>query len=98
MSVAGSGRWIWYRSIQSVRSRVRLRSTSLTIQRRELPRRFGPSPIGKCTLVASTTSSRRPWRAFPTISSDSPAEYMSAVSTKLMPWSSAAWMMRAQSS
>jgi hypothetical protein len=27
-----------------------------------------------------------------------PAEYMSAVSTKLIPWWSAAWMMRTQSS
>jgi hypothetical protein len=36
--------------------------------------------------------------ARPTICSDSPAEYMSAVSTKFTPWSSAAWMMREQSS
>jgi hypothetical protein len=49
-------------------------------------------------LVASTTSSRRPLRALPTISSDSPAEYTSAVSTTLIPASSAAWMMRIESS
>jgi hypothetical protein len=68
------------------------------IQRRELPPLFGPSPNGKWTFVASTTSSRRPRNAFPTISSDSPVEYMSAVSTKLMPASSAAWMIRTLSS
>ncbi len=41
---------------------------------------------------------RRPASAFPTISSDSPAEYMSAVSTKLMPASSVAWMIAMLSS
>ena len=56
------------------------------------------SPIGLCALVASTTSSRRPRSALPTISSDSPAEYTSAVSMKLMPPSSAAWMIRMLSS
>ena len=55
-------------------------------------------PIAPCALVASTTSSRRPRSAWPTISSDSPAEYTSAVSTKLMPASSAAWMIRMLSS
>ena len=68
------------------------------IQRRDPPRRFGSSPIGMKNLVASTTSSRRPFSALPTISSDSPAEYTSAVSTKLTPASSAAWMMRIESS
>ena len=43
--------------------------------------------------MASTTSSRRPSSALPTISSDSPAEYTSAVSMKLMPASRAAWMI-----
>ena len=99
MSVSGSGRWIWYRSIQSVFSRRRLFSTSLTIQRRELPYWFGSSScILPWTLVASTTESRRPpASASPTISSDSPREYTSAVSMKLMPASSALWMMRTQS-
>ena len=60
--------------------------------------RFGSSPIGAKNLVASTTSSRRLAIALPTISSDSPAEYTSAVSMKLMPASSAALMMRTQSS
>src|SRR5262249_44620874 len=41
---------------------------------------------------------RRPVIAFPTISSDSPAEYTSAVSTKLMPASKAACMIFTQSS
>ena len=44
------------------------------IHRRELPRAFGSSPITPCTFVASTTLSRRPLRARPTISSDSPWE------------------------
>ena len=48
--------------------------------------------------MASTTLSRRPLSASPTITSDSPREYASAVSMKLMPASSALWMMRAQSS
>jgi len=47
---------------------------------------------------ASTTSSRRPLSALPTISSDSPFEYTSAVSTKLIPPSIAALMMMAASS
>src|SRR4051794_2115478 len=98
MFVSSSGRSIWYRSIQSVCSRRRLFSTSLTIQRRELPNSLGSSPIGPCTLVASTTLSRRPLSALPTISSDSPREYTSAVSMKLIPASSAAWMIRTDSS
>jgi hypothetical protein len=53
------------------------------------------SPIEAWNFVARITSSRRPpASALPTISSDSPAEYTSAVSMKLMPPSSAAWMMR----
>ena len=56
-------------------------------------------PIGPWALVASTTSSRRPpASALPTISSDSPAEYTSAVSTKLIPASSARWMIAIDSS
>ena len=54
--------------------------------------------MGIANFVASTTSSRRPLRARPTISSDSPPEYTSAVSTKLIPASSAAWIMRTDSS
>ena len=45
--------------------------------------------MGLWNFDASTTSSRRPAMALPTISSDSPSEYMSAVSTKLIPASSA---------
>ena len=36
-------------------------STSVMIQRREPPRWLGSSPIGTKNLVASTTSSRRPF-------------------------------------
>ena len=36
-------------------------STAVMIQRREAPRWLGSSPIGRLTLVASTTSSRRPF-------------------------------------
>src|SRR3954451_19513402 len=51
------------------------------------------------TLVASTTFSRRPpASALPPISSDSPRENTSAVSMKLIPASSARWMMRIESS
>src|SRR3954471_210420 len=98
MFVSCSGRWIWYRSIQSVCSRRRLFSTSLMIQRSELPNSFASSPIVPCTFVARITLSRRPFSAFPTISSDSPREYTSAVSMKLIPRSSAVWMMRIDSS
>src|SRR3954452_14526067 len=42
--------------------------------------------------------SRLPLSALPTISSDSPREYTSAVSMKLIPPSSAAWMIRIDSS
>ena len=81
-------------------SRLRLLSTSLTSQRRELPNWFASlSCILPCAFVASTTESRRPpASALPTISSDSPREYTSAVSMKLMPASSAAWMIATESS
>jgi hypothetical protein len=71
------------------------------IHRREAPRWLGSSPIGTKNFVASTMSSRREGGvriALPTISSDSPAEYTSAVSTKLIPASRARWMMRIESS
>ena len=68
------------------------------IHSREFPRSFSPGPIGLWNFVASTTSSRRPLSALPTISSDSPPEYTSAVSTKLIPPSIAALMTRAASS
>src|SRR4051794_22706349 len=56
------------------------------------------SCIVPCTFVASTIESRRPFSALPTISSDSPRAYTSAVSMKLTPASSARWMMRMDSS
>ena len=63
------------------------------IQRRELPWRLGSSPMGPWNLVAITRSSRRPLMALPTIVSDSPAEYTSAVSMKLTPAPRAVWMI-----
>ena len=68
------------------------------IHRRELPRSFGPSPISPWTFVARTTSSRRSLSARPTISSDSPAAYTSAVSMKLIPASRARWIIDTDSS
>ena len=60
---------------------------------RDRPFRFGSSPIGLNTLVAKTTLSRPGPRSFkaarPTTSSLAPTEYMSAVSKKLIPRSSA---------
>src|SRR6476660_2740602 len=82
----------------SVPRRRRLFSTSFAIQTRELPASLPPGPICPCPLVARITSSRRPLSALPTISSDSPAEYTSAVSTKLMPPSIAARIVSMQSS
>src|SRR5438067_465265 len=98
MSVSGSDLWIWYRSMWSVRSLRRLASTSRVIHSLELPRSFGPLPISPWTLVASTTSSRRPSRALPTISSDRPSPYTSAVSMKLTPASMDSWIIRTHSS
>src|SRR3954452_7265610 len=82
----------------SVPRRRRLCSTSFMIQTREFPWSLGPGPISPCTFVARITSSRLPFSAFPTISSDSPAEYTSAVSTKLIPPSIAARIVPMQSS
>ena len=53
---------------------------------RERPLSFGPSPIGKYTLVARKYESRsNPFNARPTISSAAPRMYTLAVSKKLMP-------------
>src|SRR5215212_5812514 len=52
---------------------------------RERPTSFGPSPMGKRTFVARTTSSRTPSSARPVISSETPVEDTSAVSMKLPP-------------
>ncbi len=70
----------------------------MVIQRRDDPVKFGSLPMGAYALVASTTPSRLPRSALPTISSDSPDEYTSAVSMKLIPASNARWMMRTESS
>src|SRR3954452_14780948 len=82
----------------SVSSRRRLSSSARVSQRRERPPRLGSAPIGKKPLVASTTSSRRPFSALPTIRSFSPSLYMSAVSQKFTPASSAVCSIRTPSS
>ena len=79
-------------------NRRRLFSHSRMIQRREPPIMLRSAPMGAKNLVASTMSSRRPTMALATISSDSPAEYTSAVSMKLMPASRAAWITAIDSS
>src|SRR5437588_1044448 len=81
----------------SVWSRRRLFSTSRSIHRREFPRSLRPFPISPWTLVARTTWSRLPFSAFPTVSSERPREYTSAVSMKLIPPSMAASTMRMHS-
>jgi hypothetical protein len=61
--------------VDPVPSRRSESSASRMIQRRELPRWLGSSPIGMWTLLASTTSSRlAPASALPTMTSDSPCE------------------------
>src|SRR6476469_1664430 len=79
----------------SVRSRRNEFSTAVMIHRRDPPCWLGSSPIGRLNFVASTTFSRRPRRASPTTSSESP--YASAVATRLIPASSALWMTRIES-
>jgi hypothetical protein len=51
----------------------------------ERPFAFGSAPVGKKTLVASTTLSRPLRSALPTISSERPSAYPSAVSMKFPP-------------
>jgi hypothetical protein len=58
----------------SVLSLSRLPSTARRIHRGEAPRWSGPSFMGSPNFVASTTSSRRPGSALPTMTSDSPSE------------------------
>src|SRR6266545_8417285 len=67
------------------------------IHRRLFPSSLIPVPIRPWTLVARNTSSRRPSRARPTISSERPSPYTSAVSTKLIPPSRAWWIIRTHS-
>src|SRR5580658_3169859 len=96
ISVSGSGRWIWSTSMWSVCRRRSEFSTAVMIHRREAPCWFGSAPMGRLTFVVRTTLSRRPLSARPTTSSESP--YASAVSTRLMPASSALWMIRIEAS
>src|SRR3954470_15124798 len=69
----------------STPSRRRLASQERMRWWRDRPASLGPSPIGMRALVASRTRSRRPRIVRPTISSDRPAEYTSAVSMRLTP-------------
>src|SRR5215510_5765807 len=71
--------------MKSVPRRLRLASQALSRWYRELPRSFGPFPIGNDAFVAMMTLSRRPATALPIISSDIPPEYTSAVSNMLTP-------------
>src|SRR6266571_2504075 len=89
-----SGQCSWYRSIQSVPRRFRLAwQASRTSSARN------PVPLGAgATLVATKMSSRRPSRARPTSSSDVPRPYTSAVSSHVMPASSAPRMAATTSS
>src|SRR5919198_631914 len=83
-----SGQCSWYRSIQSVDRRLRLpRHASCTWSGRK------PVPEGRgATLVAKTISSRRPWMARATSSSEVPSPYTSAVSIHVIPASRPARM------
>ena len=81
----------------SVRRRRRLASHARMRWWRDSPASFGPVPMAKRAFVASRTSSRRPWRISPRISSERPSAYMSAVSMRLTPASSA-WSTRARAS
>src|SRR5215204_2609032 len=71
--------------MKSVPRRLRLSSHPCMMCLRERPTSLGPSPMGKRTFVARTTSSRTPSSARPVISSETPFEYTSAVSIKLPP-------------
>jgi len=90
IGVSSSHRWSWYKSIVSMPSRSRLCSSSCSIAFRESPPEFGfDSAIWKYAFVATTLSSRWPSSASPRTRSDSPFEYMLAVSKKFTPSSSA---------
>ena len=77
------------RSEWSIASRIH--SGLLSTQRLSPSRRLA-------NFVASTTSSRRPEMALPTSSSLWPGPYMSAVSRKVTPSSSARWIVAIDSS
>src|SRR5258708_17106489 len=84
--------------MESVWSRRRLPSTSRRMFTRVAPLRLKLPPMGSRTLVASTISSRMPFKAFPRSVSLSPRLYTSAVSIKLMPSSRAAFTILVVSS
>ncbi len=64
-------------------SRRRLSSTARITCFRLVPLSNGPGPSGEAAFVATTTPSRFPFTAFPTIVSDFVPEYTFAVSMKL---------------
>ena len=101
-----SGQWIWYRSITSVCSRRRLASheTTMSAAVMPLPARIQGMPReGPATLVASTTFWRTPGcfanqlprmvSVAPQVSARAGTAYISAVSMKLTPRSSARFRM-----
>ena len=75
----------------SMPSRRRLASQPCTMCLRDKPAMFGADDMGLKTLVATTHSFSRAnsLSARPVTSSLAPSEYMSAVSKKLMPLSTA---------
>src|SRR4051794_30163857 len=98
MGTTGDGRCNWYRSMRSVR---RLRSDAshdATMCSRRCQRPGSPSPRGRPTLVARSTSSRRPVRSSTSPTTCSLSPYTSAVSTRSMPASSARASIAAASS
>lgn len=64
---------------------------------RDMPESFGPGPIGLKNLVATMAWLRRPFSAWPSMVSDSPALQAFAVSNTLTPESSASATSRAAS-
>ncbi len=72
MSHDGSGRWIWYRSMWSVPRRRQRVLALLDQPAAGVALRVAVVGHAPWALVASTTLSRLPARALPTISSDSP--------------------------
>ncbi len=73
----------------SICIRRRLSSQAAIRWWRDRPWSFGPGPVGKRALVATSSRSRRPFSASPSTSSEAPSEYASAVSTRLTPASMA---------
>src|SRR5258708_7059871 len=71
--------------MRSVPRRLRLASTARLTCRRELPRALTSLPVGLKHLVATTSAWRSPRISSPTITSEAPLLYWSALSKKLIP-------------